>query len=80
MKTLSSPGRWPHRRRRGAVRRDLYWPSTPILNRFIRKPMAAASAEIVDQRRLVDDVDHGRGPGGLEMMTPQKSPAGLPDS
>ena len=28
-----------------------YWPSTPMLNRFIRKPMAAASAE----RKIIDD-------------------------
>jgi hypothetical protein len=28
-----------------------YWPSTPMLNRFIRKPMAAASAD----RKIIDD-------------------------
>ena len=56
----------------------MYWPSTPMLNRFIRKPIAAASAGDVDHRGLVDDVDHDRGPARrLEKITLQKSADGL---
>ena len=35
----------PRRRRAAAIiAASRYWPSTPMLNRFIRKPMATASA------------------------------------
>ena len=42
---LQRPGQVDHAARGGGEEgRERYWPSTPMLNRFIRKPMATASA------------------------------------
>ena len=44
--TLSGPGSQPWPANAAAAKTATrYWPSTPMLNRFIRNPIAAASAE-----------------------------------
>ena len=59
-----------------------YWPSTPMLNRFIRKPMATASAGQVVRRRLVEDVDAGCRLAGRRssMRLKRRRPGCLPAS
>ena len=44
---LSGPGSQPWPAKTAAAKAATrYWPSTPMLNRFIRKPMATAMAEM----------------------------------
>ena len=56
-----------------------YWPSTPMLNRFIRKPMATATRRQVVRRRLVEDVDLAvAGWSRTSSMSPNASTGLLP--